>query len=305
MVVTVIIVTAVVLASATWFLFGGPRFPTDPIDRMPVPAGAAVLVGAGDIARCTSGADEATARLLDAIDGTVFTAGDNAYELGTERQFRDCYEPSWGRHRSRTIPAAGNHDWLTDGAAGYHGYFGAAAGPGDVTWYQKAIGSWLVVVLDSACSQVGGCDADSAQGRWLADVLDEGDGECTLAIWHQPRFSSGWHGDDPGVAPFWEALLAAGAEVVVNGHDHDYERFAPQNADGSASPDGIRQFVAGTGGAALRDFEAPRPNSEIRDRSTHGVLRLVLWPDRYEWQFIGVDGAIRDQGTDRCRQPLP
>ena len=235
----------------------------------------------------------------------MFTAGDNAYELGTERQFRDCYEPSWGRHKTRTLPAAGNHDWLTSGAAGYRGYFGAAAGSGGVTWYEAAIGSWQVLVLDSDCSQVGGCDAGSAQGRWLRDALGETERACTLAIWHHPRFSSGQHGDDAVVGPFWDALQAAGADVVVNGHDHDYERFAPQDPDGTANPSGIRQFVAGTGGAALRAFDAPRPNSEIRDRSTHGVLRLVLWPDRYEWQFIGVDGAIRDQGTDRCHQPLP
>ena len=161
----------------------------------------------------------------------MFTAGDNAYENGSPDQFRDCYDPTWGAFKDRTRPAAGNHDWETKDLAGYLGYFGEAAAPQGVSWYSYDLGTWHVVVLDSDCAAVGGCEATSPQGRWLAADLAASDATCTLAIWHHPRFSSGFHGNIAEVAPFWEALYAAGADVVINGHDHDYERFAPQTPD--------------------------------------------------------------------------
>ena len=193
--------------------------------------GDPVLVGAGDIADCDLPGDEQTAQLLDGIAGTVFTAGDNVYDDGTGQEFGECYGPTWGRHRARTLPAAGNHDWNTEDAAGYRSYFGDAVGADGATWYSTDLGEWHVIVLDSNCSKVEGCGPDSPQGRWLAADLAGNDARCTVAIWHHPRFSSGEHGSDALTDPFWRALHAAGVDVVINGHDHDYERFSPHDPD--------------------------------------------------------------------------
>jgi hypothetical protein len=267
-----------------------------------LPSGDAILVGAGDIASCGSDADEATARLLDAIPGTVFAAGDDAYERGTADEFGRCYDPTWGRVRDRTLPAPGNHDYGTSGAAGYVGYFGARARPSGTTWYSREVGAWHVIVLDSDCSAVGGCGAGSAQERWLRADLAASGARCTIAIWHHPLFSSGEHGNNADLTAFWNDLYAAGADIVVNGHDHDYERFAPQAPDGrSDRARGIREFVVGTGGAALRAFGRVRPNSEVRNASTHGVLRLTLGADGYDWTFVPVAGeSFTDSGSGDC-----
>jgi hypothetical protein len=261
----------------------------------------ATLVGAGDIADCGLTDDTATATLVEAIDGTVFTAGDNAYGSGSADQFRDCYDPTWGKFKDRTRPAAGNHDWETKDLGGYLGYFGTAAAPDATSWYSYALGAWHVIVLDSDCSNVGGCGADSPQGRWLAADLKASTSTCTLAIWHHPRFSSGEHGNDGDVAPFWRALYDAGADVVINGHDHDYERFAPQDPDAHLDPDrGIREFVVGTGGAALRTFPTVRANSQLRAAVAHGVIRLDLHPSSFEWTFIPTTGNLTDSGRAPC-----
>jgi hypothetical protein len=261
----------------------------------------ATLVGAGDIADCGLSDDTATAALVEAIDGTVFTAGDNAYGSGSADQFRDCYDPTWGTFKDRTRPAAGNHDWETKDLGGYLGYFGAAAAPDGTSWYSYALGAWHVIVLDSDCSNVGGCGADSPQGRWLAADLKASTATCTLAIWHHPRFSSGEHGNDGDVAPYWRALYDAGADVVINGHDHDYERFAPQDPDAHLDPDrGIREFVVGTGGAALRTFPTVRANSQLRAAVAHGVIRLDLHPTSFEWAFLPTTGNLSDSGRAPC-----
>ncbi len=264
--------------------------------------GDPVLVGAGDIASCSLDGDEATAGLLDGIGGTVFTAGDNAYDSGTAREFADCYAPSWGRHKDRTRPAAGNHDHVTQGAAGYRAYFGDAATNADgKTWYSYELGTWHIIVLDSNCGAVGGCDSASDQGRWLAADLAASSASCTLAIWHHPRFSSGEHGDDEAVGPFWTALYEGGADVIVNGHDHDYERFAPQNPDGVEDPErGIRQFVVGTGGAEIRRFVRVAPNSKLRVAWTHGVIKLTLHSRSYDWVWLPTSGNVSDLGNARC-----
>jgi hypothetical protein len=268
---------------------------------VPSPSGDPVLVGAGDIADCALDGDSATAALLDSIGGTVFTAGDNAYPDGTIDQFRDCYAPTWGRHLSRTRPAPGNHDRNTRDLAGYLAYFGTAAAPDGVPWYSYDLGTWHVVVLDSNCGAAGGCGLDSAQGRWLVGDLAASAASCTIAIWHHPRFSSGEHGDDRDVGPFWQALYDAGAEIVINGHDHDYERFAPQDPSGREDrARGIREFVVGTGGAALRDFQGTAANSELRLSVTFGVLRLVLHEGTYDWSFIPTSGDVTDGGSGRC-----
>jgi hypothetical protein len=265
------------------------------------PVGDPVLVGAGDIASCVSTGDEATAALLDRIEGTIFTAGDNAYEEGSADDFRTCYDPSWGRLRDRTRPAPGNHDWETDDLAGYLGYFGDAAAPEGTPWYSFDLGTWHVIVLDSQCGKTGGCDADSDQGRWLAADLAASDAACTAAIFHYPLFSSGEHGNIERVRPFWDALYAAGADVILNGHDHDYERFAPQDPQGREDRErGIRQFVVGTGGKNLRAFAAVQPNSELRASVTFGVLALTLRDGAYDWRFHATEGPFADQGTAPC-----
>ena len=266
-------------------------------------AGGAVMVGAGDIASCSTEADEATAELLDGMPGTVFTVGDNVYPSGTAAEFEDCYGPSWGRHKARTRPAPGNHEYFTAGASGYFGYFGAAAGDPSRGYYSYDRGGWHVVALNSNCKEVGGCDADSPQGRWLRNDLAASPAECTLAYFHNSLFSSGSdHGDQPMVRPLWNALYAADAEVVVGAHDHDYERFAPQRPDGARDDSrGIRQFVVGTGGGSRHGFGEVGPNSQARSATAPGVLRLTLEPGSYSWGFVPVAGkTFTDSGATSC-----
>ena len=261
-----------------------------------------VLVGAGDIADCGSNGDEATAALLDAIAGTVVTLGDNVYSSGTPDQFVNCYAPSWGRHLARTRPSVGNHEYETFAAAGYFGYFGAAAGQIGQGWYSYDVGEWHIVVLNSICGAVGGCHAGSAQEQWLRADLAANPAACTLAYWHNPRFSSAQHGSDANYDAFWRALYEADADVVLVGHDHVYERFAPQTPDAVADPvAGIRQFTVGTGGKSFYAFETVVANSEIRDNSTFGVLALTLHPTSYDWEFIpAAGGTFTDSGTGAC-----
>ena len=262
----------------------------------------AVLVGAGDIADCNSNGDEATATLLDHLAGTVFTLGDNAYESGSASEFRRCYDPTWGRQLDRTKPVPGNHDYVTKHATGYFGYYGAAAGDPATGWYAYDLGAWRVYVLNSNCELVGGCEAGSAQERWLRGDLAANPHGCLLAMWHHPRFSSGMHGNDAITADLWTDLYDAGAELILNGHDHDYERFAAQTPGGRADPDrGIVEMVVGTGGRSHYAFEAIRANSLVRDDTTYGVLRLVLSAGRWSFAFLPVaGGTFTDSGSGRC-----
>jgi hypothetical protein len=262
----------------------------------------ATLVGAGDIATCAAQNDEATARLVERIPGTVFLAGDNVYDRGTAREYAACYGPSWGAFKNRTKPTPGNHEYLTRGAASYFDYFGAAAGTRGQGWYAYDAGTWRVYALNSNCSAIGGCAERSAQDRWLEADLAAHPARCVLAYWHHPRFSSGMHGNHSFMEDIWKTLYDAGADVVVSGHDHDYERFAPQTHAGRTDPQrGIREFVVGTGGAALRPFERLRPNSEVRNAVTHGVLVLTLREGGYDWRFVAVPGrAFRDSGSGNC-----
>jgi hypothetical protein len=264
-------------------------------------AGNPAIVAAGDIASCASPGDEATAELLANTRGTVAALGDNAYPDGTAAQFRDCYGPSWGRFKARTKPAVGNHEYYTADAQPYFEYFGASAGPSGKGYYSYDKGSWHIVVLNSNCSEVP-CAAGSAQERWLRSDLAAHPTKCTLAYFHHPRFSSGFYGNDSSVAPFWKALHEAGAEVVLNGHAHNYERFAPQRPDGTlARKRGIRQFVVGTGGVSHKAFGAVKPNSQARNADTYGVLRLALRQGGYGWKFKPVAGkAFTDSGTQGC-----
>lgn len=269
----------------------GPGIPPPP----PLPSPPQIFVGAGDIAQCDNNS-QATARLLDTIGGTVFTLGDNAYFHGSREDFRNCYEPTWGRHKARTRPSPGNHEYETSGAVPYFEYFGANAGPSGLGYYSFDLGSWHAISLNSNVP----AGAASAQAAWLRDDLAaHAQFKCTIAYWHHPRFSSGPNGDTPTMDTFWRMLYAAGVEIVMSAHDHLYERFGPQDPDGRADlARGIRQFVVGTGGAALYQFGAPKPNSQTRI-SAFGVLRLTLATDGYDWEFVPVSGP-RDAGTGTC-----
>lgn len=260
-------------------------------------SGDPVFVGAGDIANCGRTEDESTAKLLDNISGTVFTTGDNVYPDGTATQFTDCYGPTWGRHKNRTKPVPGNHDYHVAGASGYFNYFGAAAGDPAKGYYSYNLGAWHIIALNSEITQSAG----SAQEKWLRTDLAANPKTCTLAYWHKPRFSSGQHGNIAASQPLWQALYDYGADVVLNGHDHTYERFAPQNPNGQADPKGIREFVVGTGGAGLYSFTSNQPNSQVRNNTTYGVLKLTLHSTSYDWQFIPIAGQnFTDSGSANC-----
>ena len=289
----VIVTTAAFLATIVVFGLYAAR---------PAQAAIETLVGAGDIGSCNWDRDQATATLLDNIPGTVFTAGDNAYPSGTFAQFQNCYGPTWGRHYARTRPSVGNHDYRTSGASGYYRYFGAAAGPSGQGYYSYNLGDWHIVVLNSMCQTIGGCSARSPQAQWLRGDLAANPRRCTLAYWHHPVFTSGEHGNDPRMRPTFQILYDNNADLVINGHDHDYERFAPQTPSGTADPArGIREIVVGTGGAKLRPFATIRPNSEKRNANTWGVIKLTLTANSYSWQFVPVAGqTFTDSGTTNC-----
>ena len=265
------------------------------------PVATAPMVAAGDIAGCDTTGDEATAALVDTMPGTVAALGDLVYEDATASDFATCYAPSWGHFKARTRPAAGNHEYNSPGAAPYYAYFGAAAGDPAKGYYSYDAGSWHVVVLNSNCG-VGGCDDNSPQVSWLRADLAAHPRFCTLAYWHHPRFSSGQIGSDAMTDGFWDALYAARADLVVVAHDHDYERFAPQRPKGQADPKlGLREFVVGTGGRSHFVMGTPIANSEVRNDTTFGVLRLTLHAARYDWQFVPVAGAtFTDSGSGLC-----
>ncbi len=267
------------------------------------PADISYNGGAGTMTNCRMAATSDLA--LSLSPAAVLLLGDNQYENGTLAKYQASYDPSWGRLKAITHPIPGNHEYLTTGAAGYYAYFGAAAGDPVKGWSSFDLGGWHLIGLNSNCGAVGGCGAASPQGQWLAADLAANPGVCTLAYWHHPRFSSGPHGDDATTAPFWAQLHGAGADLVLTGHDHGYERFAPQSAFGAADPAGIREFVVGTGGKNLTSVTTVRANSEIRNYGTFGVLELKLWPDGYDWRFMGVGGAVLDSGRGLCHSALP
>jgi acid phosphatase type 7 len=279
----------------------GPN-PTPTPTPTPPTGTTATLLAAGDIAGCSSSGDEATAKLLDGLAGTIATLGDNVYDSGTASEFSTCYAPSWGRHKSRTKPAPGNHDYLTSGASGYFGYFGAAAGESTKGYYSYTLGAWHIVVLNSNCSQAGGCGAGSPQETWLKNDLAAHPTTCTLAYWHHPHFSFGNYSTDTRMQALWQALEAAGAELVLSGHDHNYQRWAPQTWSGTRDPArGIREFVVGTGGKNHYPLGSPPPNVEKANDDTFGILQLTLRPTSYDWQFVPEAGkTFTDTGSGTC-----
>jgi 3',5'-cyclic AMP phosphodiesterase CpdA len=256
----------------------------------PAASAARTLLAVGDIASCASNGDEQTAALVSRIPGTIAVLGDIAYENGSDSDFANCFEPSWGKLVPRIKAALGNHEYNTPGAAPAFKLFGLPPHG----WYSYSLGAWHVIVLNSNCSEVGGCERDSPQARWLQADLAAHPTRCTVAYWHHPRFSSGIHGSNVAYAPFWDILARAKADLVLSGHDHDYERFAPL--------EGIRSFVVGTGGKGHYPTLLPRPGSVVRNGDTFGVLRLTLRATGYDWKFLAAGkGTFTDAGTARCR----
>ena len=260
------------------------------------------LVGAGDIASCSQNSDSATAKLLGNILGTVFTLGDNVYPSGTITQFANCYDPTWGRHKARTKPTLGNHDYNTNGSSAYFNYFGARAGARGKGYYSYDRGAWHIVALNSNCDKVEGCGIDSPQGRWLRNDLANNPSRCTLAYFHDPLYASGTGSNAPEVKPFWNTLYNQGAEVILAGNAHRYERYAKITPGGARSAKGIRQFIVGTGGEPGGDYNGPdHPEMQVMKRNTPGVLKLNLHADSYAWKFVPVAGkTFTDSGTDPC-----
>jgi acid phosphatase type 7 len=269
-----------------------------PTTTMPPPV---VVAAVGDIGTCGSDADEQVAALVDPDVAAVVLLGDIAYDAGTPQQYADCFAPAWEPLRARLRPSPGNHDYGTPGASGYFAWFGAAAGEPGRGWYSFDVGTWHVAVLNSNCWAVGGCQPGSEQELWLRADLAAAAGRCTLLAWHHPRWSSGPHGGLVDVDALWRAAVELGADVVVAGHDHVYERFAPLDADGQPG-DGPISFVVGTGGAARYALRADRATgSEVADADHHGLLRLELGDGVVSWTFVAVAGTPVDAGYAGCR----
>jgi len=268
------------------------------------PSGSETVLAAGDIAQCRrseyaeTGA-EATARLIERFPGTVLALGDLAYPNGGQREFRDCYDPTWGRFKERTRPTPGNHDHNSPNAAPYYAYWGDQAGVAGQGFYSFELGAWHVVALNS--SLVEG-PLKSKQEQWLAADLEQHPSRCALAFMHHPRFSSGGHGSDTRLDALFRILYAHGVDVILGGHDHDYERFARLDPDGRRDEQrGIRQFVVGTGGAGLTPFLWIRAYSQTRINGVHGVLRMTLSSSSYRWEFLSAAGSkVLDAGESNC-----
>jgi hypothetical protein len=290
-----------------------------------VTAADPVVGAAGDIAcdpadpNFNSGAGTASACHMRAVSDlllqshltAVLGLGDEQYECAGLSAFASSYDPTWGRLKSITYPAPGNHEYQTSGgtncdaagnAAGYYTYFGAAAGDPSKGYYSFDLGTWHLIALNASCAKVGGCGAGSPEEIWLKNDLATHTNRCTMAFWHNPRYSSGGVGNDSTFSPFWQDLYNANAELVLVGHDHEYERFAPQNASsGLDTARGIREFVVGTGGKTHTNFATIRANSEVRNNDTFGFLKLTLHPSSYDWQFVPEPGkTFTDSGSTAC-----
>jgi hypothetical protein len=276
-------------------------------DEQAASTDAEVLLAAGDIAECDHEGDEATARILAQYPAaTIAPLGDLAYDEGSDADFENCYDPSWGEFRERTRPATGNHDHSTTNAQGYWNYFGEKGGPYDRYYYSYDLGAWHVIVLNSDCWRIDGCALDDPQIQWLREDLDQSSSLCTLAYWHRPPFSSGRYGDPKDTArvqPLWQAAYEGGVDLVLTAHEHSYERFAAMDAAGRRDEGGLPLIVVGTGGGNLRRFaNEPLPTTESRYDEAWGVLRLTLRPTAYDWEFLPVEGAsFSDSGASSCR----
>ncbi len=276
-------------------------------------AAGKLLVAVGDIA-CDPGTDAfrhptrtncqmaATERVAAGLHPDVVAVlGDTQYSSGTLSAYQRSYDLSWGRLLPITRPTIGNHEYLTAGGAGYFDYFAGTGGSKGNGWYSYDLGAWHIVVLNSECPNVGGCGRTSPQVKWLAADLAAHPTQCSLAYWHEPRFTSGLHGSNTAFDAFWRTLYKAHVDVVLNGHDHTYERFARLNPDAHNDVRGAREFVIGTGGESLYPFTTIRPHSQVRNNTTFGVLALTLKAASYDWKFLPAKGySFTDKGTTAC-----
>jgi hypothetical protein len=265
--------------------------------QTPAPSGAAgeaTLLAVGDVAYCGGSEDELVGRLAARLPGTIALLGDNAYQHGSADDYANCFNPTWGGFLDRVRPVPGNHDYETREAAAYFAYFGTSVGRLGEGWYSYDVGSWHVIALNSECAAIRGCGRGSPELAWLIADVAAHPAKCTLAYWHHARYSSGLHGDNSQTQGLWQALSDSGADIVLQGHDHDYERMAPI--------DGIRSFVVGTGGRSLYDWPGgPGPHTEVRANDTYGLLQLTLGATHYSWKFIPVGGGtFTDAGSGTC-----
>ncbi len=280
-------------------------------------SGASVMIGVGDIAACGSNGAELTAKVVDSVlkadsvakvDDMVFTLGDNAYPSGSASDFARCFAPTWGDSSKRIMkkihPTPGNHEHNTSGAAPYYQYFGSAAGSSKKGYYSYDIGAWHAIVINSELIvNPAFNDADrKAQEDWLRSELKGVQKKCTLAYWHHPRFSSGWHGDDASLQTIWQELYDGGVDLILNGHDHEYERFLPQNPFAVKDTlKGMVEIVAGTGGGDLRGFRGkPDPNMAAQIQGHFGVLKLTLGKEEWRSAFIETNGRVWDPAGGKC-----
>jgi hypothetical protein len=276
----------------------GPSEPSPPPPPPPPQSTVAQLIGAGDIVVCGSSAHVATAALLRPYPGaTVFTAGDNVYPNGHPNDWRNCYDPWWGEFKDRTRPGIGNHDYETQNGKPYYDYWGDQAGPRDAGYYTYTLGAWRIYAINSEIDTRPG----STQYSWLQNELNINHEPCAAAIWHKPLYSSGVNGPQPHMRDMFRLLYNANAEIVISGHDHDYEVFFPQDADGRRDDaKGVRQFVVGTGGVELTGFPRQAPNSAYREM-VQGVILFELQPNSYSWQFISPQPPqYRNNGNGVC-----
>jgi len=265
-----------------------------------------LFVGAGNIATCGMTKDEATAALIDALPTAhVFTTGDNAFPNGSDAAYTNCYAPSWGRFLDRTRPVLGNHDYDTLNARGAFDYFGARLGPPGLGYYSYDLGTWHIIVLNDHGSDSLFLDPATPQGQWLTADLAAHTNLCTIAMWHVPLFNSsnvpGWT-TSPQHKPIWDTLYPAGVDIVINGQQHNYERFKPMTPGGDVdTARGIREFNVGTGGSSVEDFTVSiHPNSETR-AAVYGVLQLTLKATGYDWKFLPIPGSnYSDSGSGTC-----
>lgn len=272
-----------------------PGAPNDPAP----PVSTSLVYVTGDIGQCGGEADN-TAALIDPRTGVLVATGDLAYPNGTSADFANCYDPSYGPFKHVTFPVPGNHEY-NSGGAGYFAYFGDRVGTLEQPWYVVEIAQWRVFMLNSNCAQAGGCDVGSAQYTWLATQLSLPQPRCTAAVWHHPRWSSGVHGPDASVTALYELLVTHGTDLLLTGHEHNYERFARLDSAGAPSSSGIREFVVGTGGQALREIPGNAPGSEVRLSDSHGVLLLTLGATDFAWRFAPTEpSAGTDSGFEQC-----
>lgn len=300
--ITLIVITVLVLLGISLYIFyelSAFKQTAHRGDTIAPSVKTTQILAVGDIASCSYDDDEKTAELAKSLTGKILTLGDNVYNDGTKKEFTECFDPKWGQLKNRIHPSPGNHDYRTKDASGYFEYFGDIAAPG-VGYYSFEYGGWLIFSLNSNCRDVA-CDENSQQVKWLKEQLSTTKTTCQIAYYHHPRFSSGAHGSTEDMSAVWNTLVVGRVDIVLNGHEHLYERFAKLDKDGNPDKNGARQFTVGTGGKTFYKFSTILPGSEVRDNQNHGLIKISLETAKYSWEFIGNNNVgVLDSGKDTC-----